>query len=278
MTAHFILYVEDQARSAAFYRRALGREPRLDVPGMTEFELDTGAVLGLMPERGIRALLGPALPDPALARGLPRAELYLTVGDPAAHHRRAIEAGARELSAPARRDWGDVAGYLLDPDGHVLAFAAPAQNPAHVPPVPAMTYRVIYSSQASAEMSVTELERILVDARAGNEARGITGALVYVDGVFLQILEGRKERVLELMRNIERDSRHASVTVFDESEVDVPSFSSWRMAYLSATPEQLAIWAGLAGTATLDEILADLRERPDGAAAVAAGILEALAR
>jgi Sensors of blue-light using FAD len=140
-----------------------------------------------------------------------------------------------------------------------------------------MTYRIIYSSQATADMSVEALEEILVDARAGNEARGITGALVYVDGVFLQILEGDKGTVLDLMHNIAGDARHSSVTVFHEAEVDQPLFSGWRMAYLSAAPEQLAVWAGLEGTATLDDILASVRDRPGRAAHVATGILEALA-
>jgi uncharacterized protein len=126
--AHFILYVADQARAAAFYAAALDRAPSLDVPGMTEFELAAGAVLGLMPETGIRALLGPRLPDPAAARGTPRAEVYLIVDSPAEHHRRALQAGARELSPPLPRDWGDVASYCLDPDGHVLAFAAEARE------------------------------------------------------------------------------------------------------------------------------------------------------
>lgn len=125
--AHFILYVRDQAASARFYRGVLGVAPRLDVPGMTEFQLGLGgAVLGLMPEAGIRRLLGDAIPDPAIASGTPRAELYLLVEDPAAFHRRAIEAGARELSALAPRDWGHDAAYSLDPDGHVLAFARPS--------------------------------------------------------------------------------------------------------------------------------------------------------
>ena len=122
MTSHFILYVRDQAASARFYRAVLGVAPRLDVPGMTELELG-GAVLGLMPEAGIRRLLGDALPDPASANGVPRAELYLVVDAPASFHRRAIEAGAREISALAPRDWGHEAAYSLDPDGHVLAFA-----------------------------------------------------------------------------------------------------------------------------------------------------------
>lgn len=121
--SHFILYVRDQARSARFYAAALGLAPRLDVPGMTEFDLPGGGVLGLMPEHGIRRLLGEALPDPAGAHGIARAELYLVTPEAAMLHERALAAGARELSAMQARDWGHAAAYSLDPDGHVLAFA-----------------------------------------------------------------------------------------------------------------------------------------------------------
>jgi uncharacterized glyoxalase superfamily protein PhnB len=76
-----------------------------------------------MPEDGIRRLLGDKLPDPARASGIPRAELYLLVEDPAGHHARALATGARELSPMQARDWGHVAAYSLDPNGHVLAFA-----------------------------------------------------------------------------------------------------------------------------------------------------------
>lgn len=108
----------------SFYRAALAAEPRLHVEGMTEFALPGGAVLGLMPEAGIRRLLGAAIADPSQAHGVPRAELYLVVGDPAAWHARALAAGARELSPLQRRPWGHDAAYSQDPDGHVLAFAA----------------------------------------------------------------------------------------------------------------------------------------------------------
>lgn len=123
MATHFILYIADQGASTAFYAAVLGIAPRLNVPGMTEFELPGGAVLGLMPESGIMRLLGNALPDPSTARGVPRAEIYLLLPDAEAYHARALRAGARELSAMAVRDWGHAAAYSLDADGHVLAFA-----------------------------------------------------------------------------------------------------------------------------------------------------------
>lgn len=121
--AHLILYVADQSTAAAFWEQVLGTAPVLDVPGMTEFALTDRTVLGLMPEAGIRSLLGPGLPDPARARGVPRAEVYLVVDDAPAHHRRALAAGATELSPVAPRSWGVRVGYSLCPDGHVVAFA-----------------------------------------------------------------------------------------------------------------------------------------------------------
>ena len=122
--AHLILYVRDQGASRDFYATVLGCTPRLDVPGMTELELSDGAVLGLMPEAGIERLLGGAI-EPSRLREPGRAELYLVVDDPAAHHARALACGARELSPLSERTWGHAAAYSLDADGYVLAFAAP---------------------------------------------------------------------------------------------------------------------------------------------------------
>jgi uncharacterized glyoxalase superfamily protein PhnB len=90
---------------------------------MSEFTLSGDCVLGLMPEAGIKRLLGQVLPDPARAAGIPRAEIYLYVNCPGDFHHRAIAAGAVELSGLIDRAWGDRVAYSLDPDGNVLAFA-----------------------------------------------------------------------------------------------------------------------------------------------------------
>ncbi|MBS2004309.1 MAG: glyoxalase [Cyanobacteria bacterium SZAS LIN-5] len=123
MRTHFILYVKDQAASTNFYRRVLELEPTLNVPGMTEFTLSESSVLGLMPEVGIKKLLGEPLPDPNGASGIPRAELYLVVKDATQFFGRALQSSATALSELNLRDWGHKVAYCLDLDAHVLAFA-----------------------------------------------------------------------------------------------------------------------------------------------------------
>jgi catechol 2,3-dioxygenase-like lactoylglutathione lyase family enzyme len=118
-----VFYVSSQERSCEFYRAVLGVEPILNVPGMTEFPLVSGGNLGLMPEEGVVRLLGRAIPDPATASGVPRAELYLVVDDASVYHSRSIANGAKEVSPLLERAWGDFVAYSMDSDGHVLAFA-----------------------------------------------------------------------------------------------------------------------------------------------------------
>ena len=132
-----IFFVSDQARARMFWSSALAAAPVLDVPGMTEFDLPGGGGLGLMPRAGIQRLLDlPAsdAPDDAPTSSqapiaAPRAELYLRVPDPQAALERAIAAGARSVSPVTARDWGERVGYCLDPDDHLLAFAAMSDRP-----------------------------------------------------------------------------------------------------------------------------------------------------
>lgn len=121
--AMLILYVKNQDASTDFYAKVLGLKPALYVPGMTEFVLNDGSSLGLMPISGIKKLLGEKLPDPAKASEFPKSELYLTVDEPGEFYDRAIKFGAKELSKLQEREWGDAAAYCLDADSHVLVFA-----------------------------------------------------------------------------------------------------------------------------------------------------------
>ncbi len=123
MGIEFIFYVKDQQKSRRFYENLLQISPVLDVPGMTEFELSGHVKLGIMPEAGIAKIISPPLPHPENGNGIPRCELYLKVPDPTGYIARGIASGGKEISVFQQRDWGDQAGYISDPDGHVLAFA-----------------------------------------------------------------------------------------------------------------------------------------------------------
>ena len=139
-----------------------------------------------------------------------------------------------------------------------------------------MTYQIIYSSAASTPMELDGLEDILEHAQGSNATRGITGALVYADGFFLQILEGEKAAVESLMQRIEKDLRHETVVILLSGEIPAASFSDWRMAYVSATPEQVAQWAGLNVDSKLPQVWENLRQNPTRASQVAASILSVL--
>lgn len=119
-----ILFVKDQNNAAEFYGKILGIRPSLHVPGMTEFELSTNCLLGLMPQTGISKLLQLDLPGEENSSGFPKCELYLLVKDAAAAIDHALTCGAALVSAVQVRDWGDSVGYLKDPDGNIIAFAS----------------------------------------------------------------------------------------------------------------------------------------------------------
>lgn len=139
-----------------------------------------------------------------------------------------------------------------------------------------MTYQIIYSSEAATPMQTDELEDLLEQARISNAENGITGALVYADGIFLQILEGDQGALQALMARICRDLRHEGVTVVRQGEIAAAMFTDWNMAYVSATAEQVALWAGFSQTTEMPRVLADIRQDPQQAAMVARSILACL--
>lgn len=119
----FILFVADQNKSTNFYRELLCKEPSLEVPGMTEFELAPSLKLGLMPENGIAKIIEEKTQHPANGNGVPRCEMYLLLEDLNPYYERAKALDAVLVSETSDRDWGHKACYFQDPDGHIIAFA-----------------------------------------------------------------------------------------------------------------------------------------------------------
>lgn len=98
--------------------------------------------------------------------------------------------------------------------------------------VPETVFRLIYRSKSliSAERLDQELGSILRAARHKNADRGITGALLLYDDWFAQTLEGEEGEVRALYAVIEKDKRHGSVQLREESITTSRVFSRWAMA------------------------------------------------
>jgi Sensors of blue-light using FAD len=139
-----------------------------------------------------------------------------------------------------------------------------------------MKYQIIYCSVSSTPMQRDDLEDLLEQAQANNARGAITGALVYVNGFFLQILEGDQEALERLMKLIARDLRHERVKVLQEGEITTPTFADWRMAYVSATPEQVARWAGFSSSTRVPEVWEQVGQDRTRLTQLTNGILSAL--
>lgn len=123
-----VLAVTDLATCADFYRQVLGCAPAVQTPVYVEFTPPGGARIGLY-ERVAFGRNTAQTPQPIAPGQLSPVELYFHVEarDGALEDacQRLQRAGARLLSPPQPRAWGDRAAYFADPEGHVLVMAQP---------------------------------------------------------------------------------------------------------------------------------------------------------
>lgn len=92
-----------------------------------------------------------------------------------------------------------------------------------------MLVRLIYASRAAQAVHHDTLHTLMKSSRAHNAAAGITGVLIFTDGVFLQLLEGGRNAVSALYNKITRDERHHDVVLLSYDEVAERRFAGWAM-------------------------------------------------
>jgi hypothetical protein len=101
-----------------------------------------------------------------------------------------------------------------------------------VNPPPSALIRLLYVSTARAPFTRPQLAGLLEQARDANARRGITGALLYHDQGFAQILEGDSEQVDALVARIEVDPRHHGMTTLLRTGAEGPLFPGWSMGWI----------------------------------------------
>jgi len=134
-------------------------------------------------------------------------------------------------------------------------------------------YRLVYYSANRLTGSAAEVEaeigQILATSRRNNDAVGVTGALLFSDGLFAQVLEGPQAVVEATFERIQRDDRHGDVQLLEFTAIDERSFQAWSMGYVHRTGADRVIFdttpaagsPGSSGQLLVDKLRALLIER-----------------
>lgn len=94
-------------------------------------------------------------------------------------------------------------------------------------------YRIIYLSSATTKFTNEEIVTLLNASRKSNEANDITGLLLYSDGNFLQIIEGKQKKIKALYAKINMDQRHRNIIKVFEGKVSHRIYPKWHMGFNS---------------------------------------------
>jgi hypothetical protein len=87
---------------------------------------------------------------------------------------------------------------------------------------------MIYSSRPFG-FDASILSGLLIDSRENNEKNNITGSLICRADIYLQMLEGPKDIVLEVFEKIKKDDRHLEVEVLSAGPTEERLFAKWAM-------------------------------------------------
>lgn len=91
---------------------------------------------------------------------------------------------------------------------------------------------IVYISQGTRRLQRADILDILRVSRMKNTVRGITGVLLYYDGLFLQVLEGEDDRLADLLEVLRHDRRHKELRVLLDETVTERHFPDWAMAFM----------------------------------------------
>lgn len=107
-------------------------------------------------------------------------------------------------------------------------------------------------------MTEADLAELLAQAQRGNAQRGITGALVYGDGQFMQIMEGEQATLEALYAHIKQDRRHTGLFKLADRPIEARRFAEWSMAFQVVSPAAFQQLAGYVEPTRLADHLPDL--------------------
>ncbi|MEN9848586.1 MAG: hypothetical protein RL368_1326 [Pseudomonadota bacterium] len=94
--------------------------------------------------------------------------------------------------------------------------------------------RLIYISHATQNFTVQEIEAIGEVSAKNNQQNEITGVLLFIQGIFFQILEGRVQDINQVYSKILQDPRHNQILCLKaEERVNTRMFPEWSMQVIN---------------------------------------------
>jgi hypothetical protein len=115
-----------------------------------------------------------------------------------------------------------------------------------------MLVRLMYASRAATAIDQEELQAILRHATTANPKQGLSGALCFADGVFMQVLEGGRGAVNRVYNKIANDSRHKDVVLLAYEEIAERRFAGWAMGLVNLSRVNPALLLKYSECAKLD--------------------------
>ena len=97
--------------------------------------------------------------------------------------------------------------------------------------------QVIYISKAAYEFSASELQELAAVAARNNTLEGITGALLFIDNCFIQVIEGDERAMSHMLTKLKADPRHHDIRIIADQLEESRHFSDWSMGLIS-TPDE----------------------------------------
>lgn len=96
-----------------------------------------------------------------------------------------------------------------------------------------MLTQLIYSSRTTRTLTSVDLISITSTSQQNNLLAGITGALCYDRGSFLQLIEGEHSVIAHLYPLLLQDERHSELKILDLKEITERRFANWSMGFFN---------------------------------------------
>ena len=115
-----------------------------------------------------------------------------------------------------------------------------------------MLVRCLYASRAAVPLQSNTLETILMQSRRNNPKHGITGLLFFANGIFVQVIEGGRQEISQLLAKIVRDERNSDVEILSLEEISERRFGNWTMGQANMASVNPALLLKYSERAELD--------------------------